>query len=159
GLDWGVETFATLALSDGTYKEIENPRLTRQSLKELRTAQRELARKQKGSRNREKARRKVAKIYRNITNRRDEFLHQTTVSLVKILALIATETLSVKGMTANGGSHKRGLNLEILSTAPAKFLRTFKYKVEETGSEWVEVPTRRVKPTQSCSMCGWQAKK
>jgi hypothetical protein len=47
-------------------------------------------------------------------------------------------------------AQKAGLNREILDTAPALFTSLFRYKVLETGGEWVEAPTRKLKPSQRC---------
>jgi putative transposase len=159
GLDWGVETFATVALSDGTTDNITNPRYLRRQLKYLRRVQREIAKKKRGGKNRVKCRQRLASLHRKVANARRDFLHQTSALLVGRLGLIATETLAVKGMTAKGGSYKKGLNREILSTAPAAFLAMLRYKAEEAGIQLVEVPTRQVKPSQTCSGCGKQAKK
>jgi putative transposase len=159
GLDWGVETFASLALSDGTYQEIANPRFWRNSHKQLKSAQRELSGKQKGSKNYHKARAKVARIHIQIANRRNNFIHQQTAALVALLCLVATEALTIKNLTANGGKRKTGLNREILNTAPARFLSTLQYKAAEAHGVWWEVPTPKVKPSQTCSNCGAQAKK
>ena len=159
GLDWGVETFATVALSDGDVQKIENPRHSRQALGELRYAQRELAKKQRGSKNHTRACKIVTRVQERIANRRKDFLHKITTALVAVLAVIATETLSIQRMTAYGGRRKRGLNREILSTAPASFLQMLRTKAAEAGCEWVEIPTRQVKPSQTCSRCGRQEKK
>jgi len=159
GMDWGVETFATLALSDGTMKHIENPRHTRRGLKQLRAAQRELAKKRRGSKNREKARAHVARLHQKTANQRLDFLHQTSARLIAVLAVLVTEALGIKAMTANGGTRKRGLNREILSTAPGLFLQMLRYKAEEAGSWYLEAPTRRLKPSQTCHRCGRQRKK
>lgn len=110
GLDWGVETFATVALSDGTTEAVENPRHLRRKLRHLRRVQREVAKKKRAGRNREKCRQRVASLHRKVANARRDFLHQTTAKLVQRLGLIATEGLNVKAMTAEGGSHKSGLN-------------------------------------------------
>lgn len=159
GLDWGVATFATVAMSDGTTEPVGNPRFLRRKLQHLRRVQRELAKKLRGSRRREKCRKRLASLHRKIANARHYFLHQISAHLVKQSGLIATEGLNVKAMTAKGGSHKNGLNREILSTAPAAFLAMLRYKAEEAGIVWVEVPTKQVKPSQTCSGCGQQAKK
>ena len=74
-------------------------------------------------------------------------------------ALIAVEQLNIKNMTASGGSYKKGLNREILSAAPSGFHQMLKYKAEEAGIEWIEIPTRLVKPSQTCHVCGNQEKK
>ncbi len=125
----------------------------------LRRRQRALARKQRGSKSREKARAAVAAFHEKLANQRRDFLHKKTAALVEQLGVIATETLKVKNMTASGGSRKKGLNREILSTAPALFLQMLRAKAEEAGVAWLEVPTQTVKPSQTCSGCGRQEKK
>jgi putative transposase len=159
GLDWGVETFATLALSDGSYDQIENPRHLRKALKDLKWAQKNLSRKKIGSKNRTKAKRKVVRIHQKVAHQRKEFLHQNSANLVKESGLIATEELKIKNLTAFGGSHKKGLNREILSTAPARFISMLKYKAEEAGTQWIEIPTQKIKPSQTCSRCGERQRK
>jgi putative transposase len=159
GLDWGIEALATLAFEDGTSERVENPRHLRTELVELRRRQRAADHKRRGSNNRTKAQVRAAALHEKIANRRRDFLHKKTTALVARLALIATETLKVKNMTAAGGSRKRGLNREILSTAPALFLQMLRAKAEEAGVAWLEVPTQTVKPSQTCSGCGRQQKK
>jgi putative transposase len=159
GMDWGVETFATRALSDGTMLHSDNPRHTRCGLVQLRQAQQSLSRKRRGSKNRDKARHVVAALPRHIANRRREFLHQTSAWLITLIGLLVTEGLAVQPMIAHGGRRKRGLNREILSTAPGLFLQLLAYKAEDAGSGYMEAPTRRLKPSQTCHRCGRQAKK
>lgn len=173
--DWGVETFATLALDDGSYEEIPNPRTGNRDADRKAELQRELATKKRRSRNRLKTRRKLSRHCARTANRRKDFLHQQSARLVKESALIVTEKLTVKNLTRapqpkpdpdrpgeflpNGSSAKAGLNREILDTAPATFLKLVALKAEEAAVRYVEVPTRTVKPTQSCSGCGHQRKK
>ena len=159
GLDWGVETFATLAHDSGEYTAIHNERHLRNELAKLKRLQRDLSRKKRGSRNWEKLKKQLAVLHGKIARKRHEFLHQTSAKLVKENSLIAVEKLNVKGMTASGGSYKKGLNREVLSTAPAAFHKMLKYKVEETGTRYIEVPTHKVKPSQTCSGCGKRKKK
>jgi putative transposase len=159
GMDWGVETFATLALSDGTMRHIENPRHTRRSLVKLRHAQQALSRKRRGSNNREKARRLVASLHRKTVNQRHHFLHQTSAWLISKIGLLVAERLTIQAMTAHGGRRKRGLNREILSTAPGMFLQMLAYKAVEAEGGYVEAPTRRLKPSQTCHRCGRRRKK
>jgi len=78
GLDVGLEKFA--ALSDGSV--IENPRCLRRTEKRLKHAQRALSRKEKGSRNREKARLNVARLHTRIRSQRRDFLHKASRRLV-----------------------------------------------------------------------------
>jgi len=158
-IDWGIETLATIAFESGETLRVENPRHLKNALGELRARQRELARKRRGSRNRAKACQRVAALHEKIANRRRDFLHKTTAALVSVLDFIATEVLAVKKMTASGGSLKKGLNREILAASPALFLQMLRAKAEEAGLAWLEVPTRTVKPSQTCSACGRQEPK
>ena len=121
--------------------------------------QRDLSRKKRGSRNCQRLKKKLAALHSKIARKRHEFLHQTSAKLVKENSLIAVEKLNVKGMTASGGSRKKGLNREVLSAAPTAFHSMLKYKVEETGTRYIEAPIRRLKPSQTCSGCGRQEKK
>ena len=159
GIDWGLETYATIANHDDTYRKIANPRFLRKKLKELKQKQKKLSKKKLRSTNRKKARIKVAALHAKVANQRKDFLHQTTAGLVKESALIAIEKLSTKNMSSNGGAYKKGLNREILSAAPGAFHQMLKCKAEEAGIELIEIPTRQVKPSQTCSSCGHQEKK
>lgn len=168
GLDWSVETFATLAHDDGSFSEIENPRFVR-VVKKLEAAQQAVAFKKRGSKSWRKARAALTAMQRKIANRRRDFLHKESAKLVAGKNLIATESLGVRNMTRSARgtidlpgrnvAQKAGLNREILSTAPSAFLRMLRYKAEEAGSLFVEVPSRTVKPTQRCSQCWAVAKK
>jgi putative transposase len=154
GMDWGVETFAVLALSDGTMLHVENPRHTRRSLTKLRHAQQALSRKRRGSKNREKARRVVTTLHRTIAHQRRDFLPQMSARLIALIGFLLTERLSIQSMTANGGRRKRGLNREILRTAPGLFLQMLAYKAEEAGGWDEEASTRRLKPSPTCHRGG-----
>lgn len=159
--DWGLEQFATVV--DGAYQTHTepNPRFMDKTQRaELKTLQQAVARKtNKRSHNRKKAVAKVAKLHSKIARQRLDFHHQLAAKWVKNNALIATEQLNVKGMSANGGEYKKGLNREILSAAPAQFLIILECKAAEAGIQWIEVPTRQVKPSQTCHRCGAQRKK
>jgi putative transposase len=160
GIDWGLTTFATIATSDNKIEKIENPRFIRKNLARLKIKQQELSRKKLGSNNRKKAKIAVVRLHNKITNSRKDFLHKTTSALVSNSALISVEELNTKEMTVAGKNpRKKTLNREILSAAPGAFHQMLKYKAEEAGIEWIEVPTRQVKPTQTCHVCGKQEKK
>lgn len=169
GLDWGVADFATLALPDGGAEAIPNPRLGRRVERNIRIAARAVSRKRKGGQNRRKAVRHLRRLRQRLANRRRDFQHKTSAALVKRFALIATEELTVKNLTASAKGTaaepgrnvkaKSGLNREILDTAPAGFLALVRYKACEAGSDLVEVPTRKLKPSQRCPACGRVEKK
>lgn len=158
--DWGTETFATIALDDGTYDSIPNPRNGMKAKKKLAQAQKELSRKKRRSKNRDKAKKKVRKIYRDISNLRNNFLHQTSNEMIKRFGLLATEELGVQKMVEKNSSEgKNGLSREILDVAPSRFLDMLRYKAEEADSEFVKIKTMKWKPSQRCSRCGRVAQK
>ena len=161
GIDWGVETFATCVDTEGKTLLVENPRfLDKPQRQKLKILQQAVSRKSnKRSNNRRKAIKLLSTESRKIANRRKDFLHKTSANLVAKYALIATEKLTVKNMTKAGRSVKKELNRSILDTAPSTFLKLLKTKAEEAGSMWIEVPTRKVKPSQTCHRCGVQRKK
>lgn len=169
GLDWGVEHYFSTIDQDGNFEQVENPRYLRQSKELLTSLQRDLALAKKGTRAHRKLKFRIAKLHQKIARQRLDFTHKQTSKLVEVAALVATEKLTVKNMTrsAKGTAEKHGknvkqkagLNREILNTAPAMTLSLLKYKAEEADSEFVEVPTRQVKPSQTCPDCGRQRKK
>lgn len=147
GLDLGIETFAYL--SNG--KIIENQRHLKKAAKKLRKEQRKLSRKQKGSNNRRKARTKVAIAHENLVNKRRDFLHKVTHSLVNSYSLIALEKLNVSAIS------KGFLAKEILDCSFAEFIQMIHYKAESAGCE-----LKLVNPaytTQKCSNCNLIKKK
>ncbi|MER5602807.1 RNA-guided endonuclease TnpB family protein, partial [Streptomyces sp. NPDC002265] len=99
GVDVGLEHLLTLS----TGEKVPNPRHERRDRARLAKAQRRLARKAKGEgANRAKARRKVAKVYARITDRRRDHLHKLTTRLVRENQTIVIEDLAVRNMVKNG---------------------------------------------------------
>lgn len=159
GIDWGVSKFLTVVDDESKATVIENPRHLAKRQIALKKAQRSLSRKKKGSSNRRKAKRSLRTCYERLTWSRQDFLHQTSARLVRGARFLATETLNIKDMTARGGTYKAGLNRSILDTSPGKFFALLAYKAADAGIPYVEVPTRKIKPTQTCSGCGKTEKK
>ena len=169
GLDWGVEYYLSYVDDKGNFTQVDNPRYLHQSKALLTRSQRDLALARKGTRAHRKLKHAIAKLHQKIARQRLDFTHKQTAKLVDLAALIATEKLTVKNMTrsAKGTAEKHGknvkqkagLNREILNTAPAMTLNLLRYKAEEAGSEYVEIPTKQVKPSQTCPDCGRQRKK
>lgn len=169
GMDWGVETFAMLALPDGTVEPIANPRLYQaQKAKELELERIRDRRKRRSNRRRRAAIRCGRLKAKNARRRRD-FHHQTGAKLIKRFGLIGTEKLEIQKMTRSAKgtkdkpgknvAQKAGLNREILDTGPAAFLQMLRYKAEEAGSLFMEAPTRKLKPSQRCPACDAVQKK
>ena len=94
GIDLGLTSFA--ALSDG--RTVDNPRWLRQRERALRRSQRNLSRKRKGSRNREKARLRAARLHARVADARRDFHHQLSTRLVREHQTVCVETLNVAGM-------------------------------------------------------------
>lgn len=95
GLDFGLNHFCTL--SNGEVCETQAH--FRQSERKLKLLQRGLARKQKGSNNRIKWKRRVVRLHERIANQRKDFLHKFTSDVARRFAVICIETLSLKGLT------------------------------------------------------------
>ncbi|UUN27562.1 transposase [Streptomyces sp. FIT100] len=98
GIDVGVTSLVTLS----TGEKVANPRHERRDRARLARAQRKLSRKEKGSANGEKARRKVARVHARIADRRRDFLHKLTTRLVRENQTIVIEDLTVRNMLKNG---------------------------------------------------------
>ena len=96
----------------------------------------------------------LARLHAKVARQRQDFLHQTSATLIKRFGVLGTEALAVQRMVKRGGAPKKGLNREIHAASPAAFLRMIRTKVEEAGSPWYEeAPTREIKPTQRCHGC------
>ncbi len=161
GLDWGVETLATLAYNIDEFAQFENERPLKAETEALKTEQRALSAALRGKRSKRamKARKAMARRWRKVANRRKERNHQITARLVRDHKLIVTETLTLTNMTASAKGtiekpgkkvkQKAGLNRAILDATPGSFLSMLRYKAEEAGSELIFINTRKHKPSQT----------
>ncbi|MDI1464079.1 RNA-guided endonuclease TnpB family protein [Catellatospora sp. KI3] len=144
GIDAGIDSLLTLS----TGEKITNPRHERADRKRLARAQRDLARKQKGSANRAKARIKLARIHARITDRRHDHLHKLTTRLVRETQTIVIEDLAVRNMVKN---HRLA---RAISDAAWRQLRTMlEYKTAWHGRTLIAVD-RWFPSTRLCSTCG-----
>jgi putative transposase len=149
GVDMGLEHFAVQ--SDGA--KIDNPRFSRSDHARIARAQKNLSRKQKGSKNRAKARVKVAREHARVADRRTDFLHKLSTQLIRENQTVVVEDLNVKGMSAKGkGSRKRGLNRSIGDAGWAQFREMLTYKAHWYGRELMVVD-RWFPSSQLCSEC------
>jgi putative transposase len=149
GIDLGLEKLATL--STGEY--VEPPKFFSKTGKRLVTAQRVLSRKKKGSRNRAKARVRVAKLYRKVERQRDDFLHGVSHTLARRFDLVAFDDLNVKGMVQNGR-----LSKSVTDASWGKLVEyTSYYKASSAGGRVVLVDPGGT--TQECANCGLEVGK
>jgi putative transposase len=146
GVDAGITSLVTLS----TGEKIANPRHERRDRDRLAVAQRRLARTQKGSANRDKARLKVARVHARISDRRKEFLHKLTTRLVRDNQAVVIEDLSVRNMIRNHHLARA------ISDAAWRQMRTMlEYKCQWYGRDLV-VTGRWYPSSTTCSACGHQ---
>ncbi len=144
GIDLGLKEFAIT--SDGEL--ISNPKYLRKSEKRLSKLQRDLSRKQMGSRNRNKCRLKVAKLHEKISNQRKDFLHKLSTRLIHENQVIVLEDLKVKNMIKN-----KHLSKSISDVSWSEFVRQLEYKSEWYGRTVIKIDTW-YPSSQICSNCG-----
>jgi putative transposase len=120
--------------------------------------------KVKASRRWKKTQKLVSKLNRKVANQRQNFVHQETTRIISCNSTVVTEKLEVKNMSAKAKKGKRkrqkaGLNKSILDVGMGMIKSALKAKLSDIGGLFVEVPTRKVKPSQTCPKCGHQEKK
>lgn len=119
----------------------------RRAEKKLKKTQRKLARKQKGSKNRGKARLKVARAHATVADARREFHHQLSTQLISENQGIAVEDLPVTGLA------RTRLAKSVHDAGWASFISMLEYKADRYGRTLVKIG--RFTPTsQTCSTCG-----
>jgi putative transposase len=133
------------ALSDGTI--VAAPRLLKKSEVEIKTLQRSLSRKQKGSKNREKAKIALEKSWRKLRNRRNDFAHKTSRFFADNYGTIVFEDLNIPKMVKN-----HHLASAILDACWGKTRLLTAYKAEKRGGRVILVEPRGT--SQECSGCG-----
>ena len=144
-IDLGVGVLCTFF--DGT--KVEAPKYLRKALKKLARLQWQLSRKVKGSKNREKARIKVARLHEYVRNQRKDFLHKLSSQVVNENQVIYLEDLNVKGMM-----QFEHLGLSVGDAGLGQFVKQLKYKSEWSGKKVVQID-RWYPSSMTCSVCGY----
>ena len=145
GVDMGIKTF--VACSDGTI--VANPRILTTYQEQLAFQQKLLSKKKIGSRNREKQKKKVRKIYNKITNTRKDFQHKVSHDMITKYDGVMLEDLHISGMIKN-----KKLAKHIADASWHEFVRMLEYKAQWQDKVYITIG--RFEPTsKTCSACGW----
>jgi putative transposase len=146
GVDLGVSTLATLS----TGETICGPKAHKSLLARLKRQSRGLSRKEKGSKNRQKAKIKLSRLHAKISNIRRDSLHQLTTNLTRRFNVIGIEDLNVKGMMKN-----RHLSRAVADMGFFEFRRQLDYKAAQRGG-MIIVADRWYPSSKTCSYCGYK---
>ena len=144
GIDLGLKSF--LITSEG--KTIPNPKYYARDEKKLAKAQRKHASKKKGGKNRDKARKKVARLHARIADTRRDFQHKASTKLIRENQVICLETLNVKGMLQN-----HCLAKAMSDVGWGEFTRQLEYKATWYGRTIIKID-RWYPSSKTCSACG-----
>jgi putative transposase len=144
GLDLGLKSM--VITSDG--HTFGNPKFFAKDEKKLARAQRRLSKKHKGSKSRQKARRKVAKIHARIADRRRDYQHKLSTKLIRENQVVCVESLQVKNMVQN---HR--LSKAISDVGWGEFVRQLDYKAQWYGRTLVKID-KFYPSSKRCHHCG-----
>jgi IS605 OrfB family transposase len=143
GIDLGLTHFAVL--SDG--RKIASPKFLRRAEGKLRKAQKALSRTARGSRNRDKARAKVARVHAKVADSRRDWLHKESTRVIRDNQAVYVEDLCVAGLA------RTRLAKSVHDAGWSAFVKMLEYKARRGGREFRR--TGRFEPTsQVCSTCG-----
>lgn len=148
GIDVGLENFATLS----TGETIDNPRFLREGERGLKTAQRKVSRRKKGSHRRRQAIRLVSKQHLTVSRKRKNFHCSQAKPIVEGFDRIAVEDLKIRNMVRNPHLAK-----SICDAGWGNFLNILASKAENAGRQM-----ERINPaftSQDCSRCGERVRK
>ena len=148
GIDIGIKDF----IVDSNGKSFENIKTNRNSKLKLAKLQKQISRKVKGSKNRDKTRVCLAKFNNKLTNKKQYYLHSIVNELLNENQVIAIEDLNVKGMMSN---HKLAKSIQELSIG--EFFRILKYKADWQYKTILTVD-RWFASSKICSNCGYKNK-
>lgn len=146
GIDLGLKDFAILS----TGEKISNPRVSKEKLNKIKVLHRRLDKKAKGSKNREKARIKLAKQYEKVSNIRKDFLQKLSTKLTNEnqVSAICLETLNITGMAKN---HK--LAFSVHDASWFSFIQMLTYKAEIKGINILRIGM--FEPSSRLCTCGY----
>jgi putative transposase len=144
GLDLGLKSMVILS----TGETVGNPKFFAKDEKKLAKAQRRYAKKKKGSKNREKASHKVARLHAQIADRRRDYQHKLSTRLIHDHQVICCESLSVKNMVQNPK-----LSKAISDVGWGEFVRQLEYKAAWYGRTLIKID-KFYPSSKRCFSCG-----
>jgi putative transposase len=145
GIDLGITDF--IVTSDG--EKVKNPNFSRFLKDKLKTHQKHLSRKTKGSNRYKRQRKKVARVHEKITNSRKDFQHKLSTRLITEYDMISLESLAVKNMMKN-----RFLAYSISDSSWSSFVSMLEYKAQWYGKEIRRIE-RFYPSSKTCSSCDY----
>ena len=148
GIDLGLGHFATVTNDFGSYK-FEHPKYLLKGEERLRRLQKSHSRKQKDSKNSEKARLRLARQHTYISNARNDFLHKLSKAIIDENQVVVVEDINVKGLL------KSRLAKSISDSGWSKFLTYLRYKAEWYGRTFIQVD-RFFPSSKLCHRCGYK---
>ncbi|MGH9208369.1 MAG: RNA-guided endonuclease InsQ/TnpB family protein, partial [Acidimicrobiales bacterium] len=147
GVDVGITRLATVAATDGGRTDIPNPNHLGCKLRKLRRLEREKSRRQKGSVNRDKTRRRVAIAHGKVARARRDYHHKQALALVRDNQVIHVEDLTIAGMVKN-----KRLARTISDAGWGQFVRIITEKADRYGRTVHQV-SRWLASSKTCSAC------
>lgn len=142
GFDFGLKTFLTV--SDGS--TIESPQFLKQSINAIKKASKQHSKKQKGSANREQARKHLVRQHENVANRRQSWFWKLAHQLANQFDVLCFETLNLKGMQRLWGR-------KVSDLAFGEFLQILEWVATKKGKQVVFIDPW-YPSTKTCNSCG-----
>lgn len=152
GIDLGIKKLLTL--SDGTV--YDNNKYIDKYTKRIKRKQRELSRKEKGSKNYYKCKKELAILYSKLANARKFYTHKITKDITDEYDIITCEQLKTKEMIIKGKDNK--LSSKINDATFSEIIRQFQYKARYKGKVFYQINTY-YPSSQICSRCSAQDKR
>ncbi|MEW5833211.1 transposase [Sulfuricurvum sp. IAE1] len=161
----GIDVGVSLVAADSNGGQIKPLDLVRE-LTKLRLRAQQLSRKSKGSKNRAKAKSRLAKQNLRIANMRKDFLHKLSLQYAENQGIVVVEDLKIKNMTKSAKGteekpgknvkQKQGLNRSITQQSWGLFFELLEYKVIARGGRFIKVDPQHT--SQTCNVCGHVSK-
>ncbi len=149
GIDLGIKD--VVITSDG--EKVKNEKIIEKYEKRIKRKQRELSRREKGSSNYYKTKRKLAILFQKLKNARKHFIHQITKKLVLENDIVVSETLKAKEMI-----EEKKFSKYLTDVSLSEICRILEYKAKYYGKRYIQIDSY-YPSSQECSRCGYKNEK